>query len=196
MSIIVSSGRRVIFLKSQICLRLCHIRCSSHHLFSLGDPYESKIGLHLPARGHLCCFLFVYLVKDWLQIFVLKFTSMEGHTFPVPHKSISSDINGTKTAIVISSYEDHFLVVVTQIGSMGTIIRARKEESFSTDPTFNVSVALGKRDEPLLIACARQLIEHISSGSPKHLMLSLGLKDHHPETVRAVASAVIDNRMW
>ncbi|XP_078429209.1 proteasome assembly chaperone-like protein isoform X3 [Wolffia australiana] len=181
MSIIVSSGRRVIFLKSQICLRLCHIRCSSHHLFSLGDPYESKIGLHLPARGHLCCFLFVYLVKDWLQIFVLKFTSMEGHTFPVPHKSISSDIN----------------VVVTQIGSMGTIIRARKEESFSTDPTFNVSVALGKRDEPLLIACARQLIEHISSsGSPKHLMLSLGLKDHHPETVRAVASAVIDNRMW
>jgi hypothetical protein len=37
----------------------------------------------------------------------------------------------------------------------------RKEEGYGTAPTFNVSIIMGKRDEPLLVACARQLIEHI-----------------------------------
>ncbi|KAJ6301982.1 hypothetical protein OIU77_016150 [Salix suchowensis] len=56
---------------------------------------------------------------------------------------------------------------------------ARKEESMSIHPTFNVSVIFGKRDEPMLVACARQIIEHIStSGSSKPLVLSLGLQDH------------------
>ncbi|CAA6671456.1 unnamed protein product [Spirodela intermedia] len=119
------------------------------------------------------------------------------HRFPVPHKKVSVDVKGNKTDIVICSYENHFMVIVTQIGSMGTILHARKEESVSTEPTFSVSVIFGKRDEPLLLACARQLIEHISSsGSSKRLVLSLGLKDHRPETLRGVASAVTENRMW
>ncbi|XP_020108783.1 uncharacterized protein LOC109724379 isoform X3 [Ananas comosus] len=99
--------------------------------------------------------------------------------FPVTEKSISLDIKGTKTDIIISKYTDSFLVMVTQIGSMGTILHARKEEGVSLDPTFNVSVIFGKRDEPLLVACARQMIEHISHcSSSRALILSLGLKDH------------------
>ncbi|XP_068651623.1 uncharacterized protein [Aristolochia californica] len=86
---------------------------------------------------------------------------------------------GNKTDIVISSYDDHFLVIVTQIGSMGTILYARKEETVAVvDPIFNVSVLFGKRDEPMLVACARQLIEHISRKSSRPLVISLGLKDH------------------
>jgi len=41
----------------------------------------------------------------------------------------------------------------------------RKDESVFSDPTYSVSVLFGKRDEPLLVACARQLIEHIRFAS-------------------------------
>ncbi|OMO59159.1 Proteasome assembly chaperone 3, partial [Corchorus capsularis] len=104
---------------------------------------------------------------------------------------------GNSTDIFICRYDDHFLVMATQIGTMGTILHARKEEGVSTEPTFSVSVILGKRDEPILLATARQLIEHISSsGSSMPLVLSLGLKDHSAETLRGIVSAVTENRLW
>ncbi|KAK7311532.1 hypothetical protein RJT34_09738 [Clitoria ternatea] len=117
--------------------------------------------------------------------------------FPVSQLDFSLEIKGNETEIVISSYEDHFMVIATQIGAMGTVLYARKEEGVSINATFNVSVIFGKRDEPMLVACARQLIEHVSvSGSSKPLVLSLGLKDHSAETLKGIISAVIDNRMW
>ncbi|BAF26443.2 Os10g0395500 [Oryza sativa Japonica Group] len=73
----------------------------------------------------------------------------------------------------------------------------RKDESVFSDPTYNVSVLFGKRDEPLLLACARQLIEHISgSGSARSLMISLGLKDHSQATMKYIVSTIIENRLW
>ncbi|ERN06675.1 hypothetical protein AMTR_s00058p00199410 [Amborella trichopoda] len=121
----------------------------------------------------------------------------DGVRFPVPHRNVTVNIKGAKTDILICSYEDHILVVATQIGSMGTILHARKEEGVSINPTFNVSVIFGKRDEPMLVACARQLIEHISSsGSSRALVLSLGLKDHSAETLRAVVAAVTAISLW
>ncbi|KAI8018343.1 Proteasome assembly chaperone 3 [Camellia lanceoleosa] len=96
-----------------------------------------------------------------------------GLPFPVTHQKLSLDIKGNKTDLVICSYDDHFLVIATQIGSMGTILHARKEEGMLIQPTFNVSVICGKRDVPMLVACARQLIENISSsGSSRPLVLS------------------------
>nr|XP_029148543.1 uncharacterized protein LOC112751718 isoform X4 [Arachis hypogaea] len=58
---------------------------------------------------------------------------------------------GNKTQIIVMSYEDHFQVIATQIGTMGTILHARKE-GVSINPTFNVSVIFGKWDEPMLAA--------------------------------------------
>ncbi|KAK3413203.1 hypothetical protein EUGRSUZ_I01785 [Eucalyptus grandis] len=108
--------------------------------------------------------------------------------FPVPQKTLTLDIKGNKTDLVICRYDDHIMVIVTQIGAMGTILHARKEEGVSIDPTFNVSVVFGKRDE---------LIEHISnSRASRQLVLSLGLKDHSSETLKGVVSAVIENRLW
>ncbi|KAH7852845.1 hypothetical protein Vadar_030043 [Vaccinium darrowii] len=120
-----------------------------------------------------------------------------GPSFPVPQKKLSLDIKGNKTEIIICSYDDHILVIATQIGSMGTILHARKEEGMLTQPTFNVSVIFGKRDEPMLVACARQLIENISNcGSSRPLVLSLGLKDHSTETLKGIVHAVTENRLW
>ncbi|GAB2277162.1 hypothetical protein Dimus_011869 [Dionaea muscipula] len=117
--------------------------------------------------------------------------------FPVTQKQLCVDINGDRTDIILSRYDDHFLVIATQIGTMGTMLQARKEEGVTAEPTFSVMVVFGKRDEPLLVACARQLIEHITkSGTSRSLVLSLGLKDHSVETVKAISSVVIENRLW
>ncbi|KAJ0704327.1 putative proteasome assembly chaperone 3 [Helianthus annuus] len=137
------------------------------------------------------------------------------YSFPVRHKKFSVQIKllpflfeeiglaenqfalESKVDIVICNYDDQFLVIATEIGTMGTIMHARKEEGMLNTPTFNVSVIFGKRDEPMLLACARQLIEHISnSGSSKPLTLSLGLKDHSMEILKGIVSAVIENRLW
>ncbi|PKI79201.1 hypothetical protein CRG98_000493 [Punica granatum] len=115
----------------------------------------------------------------------------------VPAKKLALKINGIDTDVVLCAYDDHFLVIVTQIGAMGTILHARKEEGVSINPTFTVSVIFGKRDEPMVVACARQLIEHVSNcGSSRPLVLSLGLKDHSMETLKGIVSAVIENRLW
>ncbi|XP_019252583.1 PREDICTED: uncharacterized protein LOC109231388, partial [Nicotiana attenuata] len=121
----------------------------------------------------------------------------EAMDIPVQHKKLALDIKGNKTDIVICAYDDHFLVIATQIGSMGTILHARKEEGVLIHPTFSVSVLLGKRDEPMLVACARQIIEHISStGSSRSLVLSLGLRDHSLPTLKGIVSAVTENCLW
>ncbi|XP_027074101.1 uncharacterized protein [Coffea arabica] len=122
---------------------------------------------------------------------------VSGPPFPVRQNKLTLEIKGNITDIIICSYEDHFFVLATQIGSMGTILHARKEEEVSTDPTFEVSVIFGKRDEPMMISCGRQLIEHIShSGSSKPLILSLGLKDHSMATLKGIVSAVTANCLW
>ncbi|XP_072086348.1 uncharacterized protein [Arachis hypogaea] len=97
---------------------------------------------------------------------------------------------------VFLTFRPTYQVIATQIGTMGTILHARKEGE-SINPTFNVSVIFGKRDEPMLAACAPQLIEKISlSGSSKSLVLSLGLKDHSKETLKGIISTVINNGLW
>jgi len=127
----------------------------------------------------------------------MKSDSHSTNDFPVLHKGISLDIKGNRTDIVMCNYDDYLLVMVTQIGCVGTMLHARKEADVTIDPTFNVSVLFGKRDEPLLVACARQLIEHISCcGCSKPLVLSLGLKDHSPGALKDVIAAVIEHRLW
>ncbi|CAI9089748.1 OLC1v1024380C1 [Oldenlandia corymbosa var. corymbosa] len=117
--------------------------------------------------------------------------------FPVHQKNFIVEIEGNTTDVVLCSYDDHFFVLVTQIGSMGTILHARKEESALAEPTFEVSVVFGKYDEPMIMVCGRQLIEHISKfGSSKSLILSLGLKDHSRATIKGVISAVTKNCLW
>ncbi|KAG0456892.1 hypothetical protein HPP92_022049 [Vanilla planifolia] len=135
----------------------------------------------------------------WHSLRLMEATTSASLTpsFPVRQKKASLRIKGTKTDIIVFRYVDYFMVMVTQIGCLGTILHARKEEGISIDPTFNVTVIFGKRDEPLLVACARQLIEHVSScGSSLPLVLSLGLKDHSPGTLKEIISSVIENRLW
>jgi hypothetical protein len=71
--------------------------------------------------------------------------------FAVPSKHFVASIQGRKTEIVQFSYDDYILVIVTQVGKLGTLLHARKEEGYGTAPTFNVSIIMGKRDEVVLV---------------------------------------------
>nr|PNR26597.1 hypothetical protein PHYPA_030078 [Physcomitrium patens] len=127
-------------------------------------------------------------------------------TFPVKSKQFVTSIQGLKTEVVQFSYDDHimsqilafaFEIAVTQIGKMGTLLHARKEEGYGTGPTFNISILMGKRDEPLMMACARQLIEKMSkTGCSRPLILSLGLADHSAETLKDIIEVVVENKIW
>eukprot|EP00243_Klebsormidium_subtile_P004179 TRINITY_DN17975_c0_g1_i1.p1 TRINITY_DN17975_c0_g1~~TRINITY_DN17975_c0_g1_i1.p1 ORF type:complete len:123 (+),score=27.65 TRINITY_DN17975_c0_g1_i1:460-828(+) len=114
--------------------------------------------------------------------------------FPVKSRQFNKDIKGIKTDFLISRYEDYTAVMVTQIGKMGTILQAKKEETYGGASTYTVNTLFGKRDEPLLEACARQLAEKLSAGdSSRPLLLSLGLRDPSSESVREILNAIVGN---
>ncbi|KAL3684766.1 hypothetical protein R1sor_002788 [Riccia sorocarpa] len=118
-------------------------------------------------------------------------------SFPVKTKRVTADIQGIPTELVLSGYDDSILVLVTQIGKMGTLLHAKKEEVYGGTSTFSINVLMGKRDEPLLQACARQVIEDISNGGgSRPLVLSLGLKDHSAETLKTAVQLIIANKLW
>ncbi|KAL0542285.1 hypothetical protein IC582_022383 [Cucumis melo] len=120
-----------------------------------------------------------------------------GTRFPVSHKQASMEIKGIKTDIVICRHDDHFLVSYCNSNWSNGDYVTSQEEGMTIHPTFSVSTVFGKRDEPMLVACARQLIEQISvSGSYRPLLISLGLKDHSVETMKGIVTAVTDNRLW
>lgn len=117
--------------------------------------------------------------------------------FPVASTQFSTVIQGNKTELMLCSYDDYIFVLATQVGTMGTLLHARKEETYGEQTTFNVQVLLGKHDEPMLRACARQLIEHMSNaGMSRSLLLSLGLRDHSAGMLKGIIAAVLANKIW
>lgn len=52
-------------------------------------------------------------------------TSVQPPGFPVSVRAAQVDVGGEPTDIVCSKYEDAVLLVISQIGCFGTIIRAR-----------------------------------------------------------------------
>lgn len=118
-------------------------------------------------------------------------------SFPVPAKQFSAVIQGNQTDFVLCSYDDYIFVLATQLGKMGTLLLARKEKGHGAQMTFSVNVLMGKHDESMLQACARQLIENIShTSSSRPLLLSVGLKDHSVGTLKGIVAAVCEHKIW
>eukprot|EP00271_Cylindrocystis_brebissonii_P017182 TRINITY_DN4358_c0_g1_i1.p1 TRINITY_DN4358_c0_g1~~TRINITY_DN4358_c0_g1_i1.p1 ORF type:complete len:121 (-),score=20.96 TRINITY_DN4358_c0_g1_i1:347-709(-) len=117
---------------------------------------------------------------------------------PVPTNSVTIDIEGIKTQVLVMGYDDRIMVAVTQIASFGTLLFVKKDESYGGgEGTFNVTTLMGKRDEPLLGACARHLAELISqTGCSRPLLLSLGLRSPSQETLKSIIAVVLANRVW
>ncbi|GBG60454.1 hypothetical protein CBR_g5628 [Chara braunii] len=120
--------------------------------------------------------------------------------FPVVTKRAVDVIEGHETTVLLSGYEDRIMVMVSQIGKLGTLLFAKREEIYDGPKAFQVDTILGKRDEPMLTVCARQLIEKISMAGSRWahlpLLLSISLKDHSPAMIKGVIAFVEENRIW
>lgn len=105
-------------------------------------------------------------------------------------------INGQITNFVWNLYMDHLMLIITQIGTVGAVISGRQDATFDGHTTYSTNVVLGRRDQPGLDLCARQLVELLGrQGHTKPITLCLGLKDLSPATVREVVAAVREDHV-
>jgi len=106
-------------------------------------------------------------------------------------------IDGVHTDFVLSSYGNMIMIVVTQLGKMGTILQARQESALDGEVTYTVDTLLGKRDEPLLHACARRVAQLAGErGQRRPVVLTLGLKSHTAQTMKAIVEHIDSNKIW
>jgi hypothetical protein len=106
------------------------------------------------------------------------------------------------TDFVLSVYADRALLIVTQLGGLGTILSCSSDQALpgagdndgdwrGDGRTYSVAVVMGKRDEPLLPLCGRQVAAAAAAaGCTLPLVLSLGLKTHSLQAVREVVGVL------
>lgn len=68
-------------------------------------------------------------------------------------------INGIHTDVVVQAFTDRIFVTITQLNKIGSLLYATSEDDSSGGKSFDVQVLMGRRDDPLLVLYARQLIE-------------------------------------
>lgn len=117
--------------------------------------------------------------------------------FPVRTKLFTRDIDGVATTFSYSMYMDQTLMFVTQTGTAGTMIAATQDAAFDGSTTYSTAVVLGKRDEPLLQLCARQIVELAgAAGYKKPMLIGLGFKQHSMQLVKQVMQAISTDNVW
>lgn len=128
--------------------------------------------------------------------------------FPVRTSTATITLrNGVETSVFISAYADRIMFIVTQVGTLGTMVQAQKETVLGGGTTFSTATLLGTRDDPVPELCARQLVEKLSqAGCDLPILLCLGLQrdpsgeDRDPSLQRELMSGIIDaclaNPLW
>ena len=137
-------------------------------------------------------------------------------SFPIKTKNYRAGIGGLATDFSFSVYADRTLVLITQVGSVGTFVSASQDHHVGSDSTsmqaeesaeleeckptttFSTTVLFGRRDEPMFHLCARQIIEIMQQtrGKGSNLLLGLGLRDHSIGTIKAVVDAIRKVHVW
>ena len=118
-------------------------------------------------------------------------------TFPPEHQSIVT-VGDITTQILCSSFSDNLFIVITQLDKFGTILKATSIDKIDGGQTFHVQTLMGKRDDPLLIVYARQLVERLRPYTSKPIILSIALKDEGRgrDVFEAVVNKVLETAVW
>ena len=116
------------------------------------------------------------------------------------HAAHDVEICGVPTKIALTAYSNHVFVVVTQTDNLGTLIAA--ERDLAIDPTctcYSTRVLLGRRDDETLEVYARTMVELVAkrfATDAPPLLLAISIKEHSPETFKAVMKFVEEHRVW
>ncbi|CEG41393.1 Uncharacterized conserved protein [Plasmopara halstedii] len=99
-------------------------------------------------------------------------------------------INGLPTDFAVSIFADRVFIAVTQLGTFGTLLEAYQKDTISGKLQSDIHVRLGRRDDPLLLVYARQLLEHFGVPVGLPVLVAIGLKDRSSQTFEVVMKCV------
>ena len=112
---------------------------------------------------------------------------------PLKTENFEADIAGRRTEFIVIGFVNRIMIVVTQLGTLGSVLHAEKETVLGGGSTYRVDTLVGRRDEPLAELCARQLAERLDAGGcdrPLLLCLALQRDALTPAAVKQVLQAV------
>ena len=67
--------------------------------------------------------------------------------------------DGSRCCVVVTRFSNRALVVVSNTGTFGSIVHARREQSLRGGKTYDVHTVLGDRNDPMPELCARLVVE-------------------------------------
>jgi len=106
-------------------------------------------------------------------------------------------IDGKLTNVLWSEYSDYLMLIISQLGTTGTVVCARKEKNIDGDDNYNLSTLMGKRDEPGIHYICKQISEMASSYNyERPILFSIALENHLPSTMKQVLSAIAQDNIW
>jgi len=73
------------------------------------------------------------------------------------------------------------------------------DELTEGEPSYDVRILMGRRDDPMMTIYGRQLIELISTTKTenhKPLLLCLSLKDESKATFNSIMQIIRENKVW
>eukprot|EP00798_Chlamydomonas_sp_ICE-L_P021820 gene21820-28846_t len=124
---------------------------------------------------------------------------MEGGSsgIPIRTKIYARNIGGLATDFSFSIYQNQVMLIVTQLGAVGTVMSVARDSSFDGGSTFTSQVMMGRRDEPMLPLCARRIGELANSqGCSKAMIVCLGLKEASPAVLKEIEKVVAADNAW
>eukprot|EP00518_Triparma_eleuthera_P014724 CAMPEP_0182479460 /NCGR_PEP_ID=MMETSP1319-20130603/34197_1 /TAXON_ID=172717 /ORGANISM="Bolidomonas pacifica, Strain RCC208" /LENGTH=92 /DNA_ID=CAMNT_0024680887 /DNA_START=57 /DNA_END=331 /DNA_ORIENTATION=+ len=81
-------------------------------------------------------------------------------------RSVAKLIDGIHTEVVVNIFSDRIFVIITQTGKMGTLLQASSDHG-----DVDVRVLMGRRDDPLLVVYAQQLVESLRVRTESPILL-------------------------
>ncbi|XP_077261204.1 proteasome assembly chaperone 3-like [Temnothorax americanus] len=97
--------------------------------------------------------------------------------------------NGHHTDIVLKSYSNRTLLIVTHFKKLGTLLTINRESAangYNSD-VFSIKTVFGSDNNDVHVA-ARYIAQQINIEKP--LLLSIALKDYNLETLKSIVAAV------
>lgn len=118
---------------------------------------------------------------------------------PMRSETFTAEVGGRSADFLLTAYTDRLMVVVTQTGTLGTMLHAERASVMGGACTYSVETLLGPREQPLAELCARQLAEQLAAaGCDRPLLLCLALERQAltRQAVQQVISLVLEHPIW
>ncbi|XP_058537223.1 proteasome assembly chaperone 3 [Ochotona princeps] len=116
----------------------------------------------------------------------------------VVSKQKTEVVCGVPTQVVCTAFGSHILVLVTQLGKMGTVVSLEPSRAAGdvSRPELTTRVLLGP-DEPLVHVFAKNLVAFVSQeAGNRAVLLAMAVKDRSLEGLRALKELIRLCRVW